>query len=313
MTPARVPVVQLGQLVLPRGRCRGKVGSLTATPFARLAHLLTHALLLVVAVFVLFITIAPSAANDADFAVVVPAAFTPAVLSKREAYYHQTRPALTEELLAAYVERQKQLRSFNGFAVIRDGAVLDETAVSSYAARRRSLALDAIDRVEISAEPALSPRVLSSYAEKHFVPTVKKVKLAEGEKLCLAKAIYHEARGESREGQLAVANVIINRAMSKKYPSSICGVVYQNADKGRYRCQFTFACDGRSEKTTERGAWDRSLRLAEAAFYEYQRGQRPDVVPSSVLYYHTTAVSPSWSGTFRRVAAIGAHVFYSPN
>ena len=52
------------------------------------------------------------------------------------------------------------------------------------------------------------------------MPTVKKVKLAEGEKLCLAQAIYHEARGESREGQLAVANVIINRAMSKKYPST---------------------------------------------------------------------------------------------
>jgi len=139
------------------------------------------------------------------------------------------------------------------------------------------------------------------------------VKLAEGEKLCLAQAIYHEARGESREGQLAVANVIINRAMSKKYPSTICGVVFQNADKGRYKCQFTFACDGRSDMGRERTAWNRSIKLAEDAFYEFQRGERPGVVPNSVLFYHTTAVAPKWSHTFNRVAAIGSHVFYSTN
>ena len=92
--------------------------------------------------------------------------------------------------------------------------------------------------------------MLTAYAKAEFVPTVKSVKLADGEKLCLAQAIYHEARGESREGQLAVANVIINRAFSKKYPSTICGVVFQNADKGNYKCQFTFACDGRSDMGT---------------------------------------------------------------
>jgi len=174
-------------------------------------------------------------------------------------------------------------------------------------------ALEAIERADGTEGPALTPAVLTAYASTEFVPTVKKVKLAESEKQCLAQAIYHEARGESREGQLAVANVIINRAFSKKYPSSICGVVYQNADKGRYKCQFTFACDGRPDEARERAAWKRSLKMAEDAFYEYQKGARPGVVPDSVLYYHTTAVAPRWSRTFRRVAAIGSHVFYTPN
>ena len=182
-----------------------------------------------------------------------------------------------------------------------------------YIARRQNQALDAIEAADRTDRPALTADVLSTYAEDAYVPTVKKVKLADSEKTCLAQAIYHEARGESREGQLAVANVIINRAFSKKYPSTICGVVFQNADKGRYKCQFTFACDGRSDEGRERAAWNRSLQLAEDAFHEFQQGDRPGVIPNSALYYHTTAVAPKWSHTFRRVAAIGSHVFYSQN
>jgi spore germination cell wall hydrolase CwlJ-like protein len=101
--------------------------------------------------------------------------------------------------------------------------------------------------------------------------------------------------------------------MSKKYPSTICGVVFQNADKGRYKCQFTFACDGRSDMGRERTAWNRSAKMAEDAFYEFQKGERPGVVPDSVLFYHTTAVAPRWSHTFQRVAAIGSHIFYAKN
>ena len=114
------------------------------------------------------------------------------------------------------------------------------------------------------------------------------------------------------QGLRAVAQVVINRALHPAFPKSICGVVYQNAH--RYlACQFTFACDGRSDEGTERKAWNRSVELADKAFAEFQRGERPDVVPGSVLYYHTTAVAPKWSHTFRRVASIGSHVFYSAN
>ena len=127
------------------------------------------------------------------------------------------------------------------------------------------------------------------------------------------RQIYHEARGETENGQMAVANVIVNRAMSRKFPSTICGVIFQNAERGRYKCQFTFACDGRSDMGTERRAWNRASHLAEVAFREFQLGKRPDIVPSTALYYHTTAVKPKWSYTFNRVAAIGTHVFYAVN
>lgn len=263
------------------------------------------------AAFVLFVTVAPSSADEV--AAVVPAAFSPSVAAKRQQFYAATKPALTSELLAAYVARKQALASFDAFEVETNQTQLTEAMLSSYIEKRRNQALEAIETVDVTAKPALSAAILTAYAEKQFVPTVKKVKLAEGEKLCLAQAIYHEARGESRDGQLAVANVIINRAMSRKYPSSICGVVFQNADKGRYKCQFTFACDGRSDMGRERAAWNRSVKMAETAFHEYQQGERPGVIPNSALYYHTTSVAPKWSHTFRRVAAIGSHVFYSQN
>jgi len=262
---------------------------------------------------VLLVTFAPSSAEELVNETVVPAAITQTVALKREQFQTSAQPQLTNEVLQAYVERRKQLDNFEGFDVPAPKAELTEAMLMGYIAKRQNQALDAIESVDISDKPALTSAVLSSYAKADFVPTTKRVKLADGERLCLAQAIYHEARGESREGQLAVANVIINRAMSKKYPSTICGVVFQNADKGRYKCQFTFACDGRSDLGRERSAWNRSIKLAEDAFYEFQRGERPGVVPASVLFYHTTAVAPKWSHTFNRVAAIGSHVFYSTN
>jgi spore germination cell wall hydrolase CwlJ-like protein len=248
-----------------------------------------------------------------DDATLFPAPMTEAVAAKRQQFFETTQPKLTPQLLAAYVERQQEIKNFKAFDVTPTGTELTEAVLSSYISKRRNDALDAIESVDTTSGPALTQAVLVAYAETKYVPTPKKVKLADSERLCLAQAIYHEARGESLDGQMAVANVIINRAFSKKYPSTICGVVFQNADKGKYKCQFTFACDGRSDEGKERAAWNRSMKLAEEAFAEFQRGERPDVLPGGVLYYHTTAVAPKWSHTFRRVAAIGSHVFYSQN
>ena len=282
--------------------------------FAGIGRAWVHAAACAAAV-VLFAAAAPVAAADAD-SVVVPASFTPAVAMKRQAHFlngQTAQPKLTNDLFAAYLQRQQALEQFNGFNVEVQSAGLTEDVLLGYIAKRRNDALEAIEKVDVTEGPALTSAALVAYAESGYQPTSKKVKLADDEKLCLAQAIYHEARGESREGQLAVANVIINRAMSKKFPSTICGVVFQNADKGRYKCQFTFACDGRSDIGRERAAWNRSMDMAEDAFYEFQRGERPGVVPNSTLYYHTTAVAPRWSHTFNRVAAIGSHIFYATN
>ena len=283
---------------------------MTAKPFAKAARALTHVLTLAAAAFVLFVTVAP-AADSGTGTSVVPAAFTPVITMKRQEFRFAAQPPLTRDLLAAYVERQKALQAFDGFEIRRGAPELTEALLSSYVASRRNKALAAIDTLDTDTRPALTAAILSDYAESGFTPTGKLVKMAESEKLCLTQAIYHEARGESRDGQLAVANVIINRAMNKRYPSTICGVVFQNADHGRYKCQFTFACDGRSDMGNERSAWNRSMAMAETAYYEFKRGQRPGVVPDSVLFYHTTAVAPSWSRAFRRVAAIGSHIFYA--
>ena len=273
----------------------------------------THALVFVAAAFVLLVSFAPSSAQEIAIDEVVPLRLTLNVSEKRQEFYSATQPKLTSAVLQAYIDKQQQLQSFDAFDVPAAAPELTQEVLMGYIARRQNQALDAIEAADRSDRPALTADVLSSYAEDAFVPTMKKVKLADSERTCLAQAIYHEARGEPREGQLAVANVIINRAFSKKYPQTICGVVFQNSDKGRYKCQFTFACDGRSDVGTERAAWNRSVKLAETAFHEFQTGDRPGVIPDSALFYHTTSVAPGWGNKFRRVATIGSHIFYSSN
>lgn len=283
---------------------------MTGTIVARAARVLSRATIYAVAVLAMGLgLVAPSVRAQTLVAEVVPAPISPELAALRS---RPQQPALTSAVLAAYVERQKALQSFDGFAVPAPPQRLTEQVLSGYIARRTSPALDAIEAVETGGS-SVSADMLTAYVQKGFVPTGKKLKLADDERNCLAMAIYHEARGETEDGQWAVANVIINRAFSKKYPSTICGVVYQNADKGRYRCQFTFACDGRSDVATEPGAWRRSVRLAEEAYAAYAKGDGVDMLPRSVLYYHTTAVAPHWSKSFKRVAAIGSHIFYSPN
>lgn len=166
------------------------------------------------------------------------------------------------------------------------------------------------------AVPTVDSSMLSAYAKTEFVPTAARIEDAQAERLCLAQAIYHEARGEPEVGQWAVANVILNRVASKHYPSSICGVVFQNANGKKFRCQFSFACDGRSDmggtgNRIIRESWVRSHLIAHAAFKLHQSGERPDALPGSALYYHTKAVAPSWSRVYREVAQIGSHIFYS--
>ncbi|OJX15099.1 MAG: hypothetical protein BGO82_10395 [Devosia sp. 67-54] len=261
---------------------------------------------------------APVQAVDLQVAYVTPAEMTPQLAAAREAPAtvplrpsFSAQPALTNDLLAAYVARQQQLRSFDGFDVQPAGK-LTEQVLLAYVDRTRNISTPALDAIDsLADQPALNTAMLEKYAQKSFMPTVKKVQLSNQEKLCLTQAIYHEARGESEEGQWAVANVIINRAMSKKFPTTLCGVVFQNADQGYHRCQFTFACDGRSDMGTEKAAWNRATKMAAVAYSEFRQGDRPGVIPNSALYYHTVSVNPGWSDKFKRVAVIGAHEFYS--
>ncbi len=124
---------------------------------------------------------------------------------------------------------------------------------------------------------------------------------------CLAEAIYFEARGESVRGQMAVAQVVINRVFSGYYPSSVCGVVYQNAHR-HLRCQFTFACDGVPERINEPVAWERAKQIARDAldgnFWLNDVGK--------ATHYHARWVHPWWVREMRRLDRIGVHTFYRP-
>ncbi|MCO6382735.1 MAG: cell wall hydrolase [Vannielia sp.] len=121
---------------------------------------------------------------------------------------------------------------------------------------------------------------------------------------CLAEALYHEARGETVKGQFAVAEVILNRASSKAFPSTVCGVIHQGTGK-RYQCQFTYTCDGYSDAIRERGAYERVAKIAWLML-----NGAPRTLTGGATYYHTTAVRPSWSRRFTRTAQIGVHRFY---
>jgi spore germination cell wall hydrolase CwlJ-like protein len=124
---------------------------------------------------------------------------------------------------------------------------------------------------------------------------------------CLADAIYFESRGEPVRGQIAVAQVIMNRVFSGYYPTTVCGVVYQNAHR-RLACQFTFACDGIPDKITEPDAWERAKRLSR----ETLDGQHwlPDV--GKATHYHAYWVRPHWVRTMNKLDKIGVHTFYRP-
>lgn len=129
------------------------------------------------------------------------------------------------------------------------------------------------------------------------------------EQACLARAVYFEARSESEMGQIAVAQVILNRVKDPNYPKTICGVVYEGADAGTTACQFSFACDGLSDEPKNRSQWQASLRVAQKVL----SGKAADQVKvvEAATHYHADYVQPKWSFSLRRIVKIGRHIFYS--
>lgn len=122
---------------------------------------------------------------------------------------------------------------------------------------------------------------------------------------CMSRAIYFEARGESTLGQLAVANVILNRVENDAYPDTICGVVYQNEQR-RNACQFSFACDGKSDEPRAGRYWDQAVRVATQAI----SGHRRIYAVEGATHYHADYVQPRWAGSMQYVKKIGRHIFY---
>jgi spore germination cell wall hydrolase CwlJ-like protein len=117
---------------------------------------------------------------------------------------------------------------------------------------------------------------------------------------CLALNIYHEARGESVAGKLAVGRVTINRVRSPRYPDSVCKVVWQ-------RGQFSWTRDGRPDRPYNLKAWNEALQIAGMAF-DFD----PNNPVGRATHYHAVNVLPFWTSAYRRVQRIGRHIFYEP-
>ncbi len=119
---------------------------------------------------------------------------------------------------------------------------------------------------------------------------------------CLTEALYFEARGESLQGQVAVAEVILNRVDSPLYPATICKVVKQRGGGG---CQFSYVCDGRTDRMRDKTAADLAGRIARAML-----DGAPRLLTEGATHFHTRSVKPGWSRRFAHTTTIGAHAFY---
>ena len=126
--------------------------------------------------------------------------------------------------------------------------------------------------------------------------------------LCLSLNIYFEARGEeSIAGQIAVAEVTLNRVASQNYPNTICGVVLQENKKGT-SCAFSWWCDGKPDVPKEYNAFQQSKALARMMIKD---GEYITVVGKDVTHYHAKSVNPYWSDSLTYTKSIGNHVFYT--
>jgi len=123
---------------------------------------------------------------------------------------------------------------------------------------------------------------------------------------CLAEAIYFESRSEPEPGQAAVAQVVLNRVRSGIFPTNVCAVVYQDRNRP-FACQFSFACEGKSLRIEEPGAWVTATRVAQAVV----SGVNYNPKVAEALNYHANYVYPFWAGYLRRVDRIGNHIFYA--
>lgn len=146
--------------------------------------------------------------------------------------------------------------------------------------------------------------LLISDLQPFDVSLVQRSKAKAKARHCLTEAIYYEARSETRSGQKAVGEVVLNRVKSKHFPNSVCGVVYEGAERNT-GCQFSFVCDGSRDKALEPKAWERSQRVADHLLTGMHRP-----ITNRATHYHTTYVNPVWAPNLRATRDIGDHKFY---
>jgi N-acetylmuramoyl-L-alanine amidase len=150
---------------------------------------------------------------------------------------------------------------------------------------------DEVPAIEFTARPKIQATSLTAMVSRFAGATP-----GTAEMDCLAKAVYFEAKGESLDGQLAVAEVIMNRAKSGRFASTLCGVVKQPS-------QFSFVRGGGFPAVVYPAMWRQAVGVAHVAMNKLWDGPA-----QGALYFHAKRVSPNWGK--QRVASVGNHVFY---
>ena len=128
---------------------------------------------------------------------------------------------------------------------------------------------------------------------------------------CLAKNIYFEARNQSHLGKIAVAQVVLNRVHDDRYPKSTCGVVEQAKKKNgvivRHKCQFSWFCDGLSDRPRDEVAWADAQAVAWDAIILWDTGYD---LTEGATHYHTKYVTPFWKDSLTYITSVDEHQFY---
>lgn len=134
---------------------------------------------------------------------------------------------------------------------------------------------------------------------------------------CLAQNIFFEARNQTIEGRVAVAWVTLNRMEASQFPMSICEVVKQgrkdsNGNMIRNQCQFSWYCDGKSDRIPDnvisQRAWEDAKLIANVVLIDWAREEQSPV--EQATFYHTNYVTPYWADEFTQVATVDNHIFY---
>lgn len=157
-------------------------------------------------------------------------------------------------------------------------------------------------KIEVKSEPIIEP---------------PKPVIDHKELECLALNIYHEGRSESQDGWLAIAHVTKNRLESKRFPNTYCGVVYQAVHSRwwkenhnrivpvRHQCQFSWYCDGKSDRVHEVMVWKDIIVMAMLVM----QGKTTDPTNGALYYYNPSLASPHWADAFEQVAFVDNHRF----
>ena len=150
--------------------------------------------------------------------------------------------------------------------------------------------------------------VISLAGALYFAPPASAGNNFIDEVNCLALNIYFEARNQPAEGKIAVGHVVMNRVANPKFPKSVCEVVQQGGDRRRHRCQFSWWCDGKTDRPRNQHAWNESVHIAQKIYVGFSADPT-----EGALWYHAEYVHPYWRKVMKPVRKIGAHIFYLRN